>query len=89
MSGPEVIGAVTAIIGAFNSSVTLYRDWREKRIERKERIENQHLEQSLVVGSQAVRGGTIGDMLELDKDSPLGTVSKLHLLQPNLLDQAD
>ena len=50
----QFIETVTAIIGAFSSSVKLYQEWREKKQERKEKIWNQDLDH-LVVGDQEVR----------------------------------
>jgi hypothetical protein len=43
----EVVAAVAAVaelVGVFNSSVTIFRDWSEQRGARREHAENQKLE---------------------------------------------
>jgi hypothetical protein len=84
MSGFEVIAAVTAIIGAFNGSLTLFRDWSEKRRERREHAENCRLDQSLILGGSAVqteydsdfaRLGRIGDG-KTSKDWPFNSMNE-------------
>jgi hypothetical protein len=50
-----VISIITGIIGAFNSSVTTYQSWQEKRRERRANAENQNLERSLVRGKTTVQ----------------------------------
>ena len=45
ITGLEVAGVVAAIVSALNSAATLYQDWRNARRERKDRKENEDLNQ--------------------------------------------
>jgi hypothetical protein len=64
MSGFEVIAVVTSIIGAFNGSLTLFRDWSEKRRERRE--------QSIVLGGSAVQTEYDSDFARLGRRFGIG-----------------
>jgi hypothetical protein len=85
MSGFEVIAAVTAIIGAFNGSLTLFRDWSEMRRERREHAENCRLEQSLILGGSAVQSEYDSDFARLGRRFGIGDgkASKDLALQSN------
>ena len=56
MSGLEIVAGVCAIVSAFNGSVNLFRAWREKRTERREKEQNQNLERSLTIGGTTIQG---------------------------------
>jgi hypothetical protein len=56
MSGLEVVGIVASIVSAFVASASLFREWREKRRERRKNYQNSSLQISLSSGSSQVRG---------------------------------
>jgi hypothetical protein len=72
MSGLEVVAAVTGIISAFNGSLTIYRDWREKKRERKENARNQNLELSLIRGSNSIQEEYDRDFARLGRRFAVG-----------------
>ena len=72
MSGLEVVALVAGIVSAFAGSASLFREWREKRKERKSQAQNANLQRSLTSGGSQVQGEYDQDFARLGRRFAVG-----------------
>ena len=65
MSGIEVVALVAGIVSAYTGAATLFRKWRSDRKERRQQLQNERLDQSLVQGRTDVQGRYDNDFRRL------------------------
>ena len=65
MSGLEVAALVAGIISAYTGAATLYRKWRSDRQARRQQLQNERLDQSLVQGRADVQARYDNDFRRL------------------------